>query len=232
MTDVIISPDHYLYTESGEYVWTPARAKAAWKTAYQALDRALQNPTVTKVVMLVGVPASGKSTWLKSHRQAGAVYMDATFTSKWARKPIIDKTKAAGKQVEAVVMDVPINVCLERNACRPEGRMVPEDTLIDMAVKLTQEPPTTAEGIDYVEHVRSEQALKLAERVAEPLRRPRSRNELERQSKAFNQSESFGRGIHPPEPKLRLLHRVRVGVLGSLSVEAIGQRPIRGGLRR
>ena len=41
---MIVSPDSYLITESGEYVWTPERDKAAWNQSYAALKRLSDDP--------------------------------------------------------------------------------------------------------------------------------------------------------------------------------------------
>ena len=153
---MIISPDHYLIDEeTGEYVWSPERVKAAWASAKQKLDRVVASPKVTKLVLMVGVPASGKSTWLKAHKEPGAVYFDATFTQAWARAPIIEYAKKAGKKVEAVVMMTPIAVCLERNACRPSGRQVPHEVVQKMTQGLAGDPPKKSEGFDRIRVVRT-----------------------------------------------------------------------------
>ena len=49
--------------------------------------------------------------------------------------------------MEAVFFDVPLEVCLDRNARR--HRVVPEEALAKMAAKLV--PPTTEEGFARVE---------------------------------------------------------------------------------
>ena len=62
------------------------------------------------------------------------------------RLPYLEIGRARGCDVEAVFFDVPLEVCLERNARR--HRIVPADALAKMAAKLV--PPTTAEGFDRV----------------------------------------------------------------------------------
>ena len=153
---MIISPDHYLIDqETGEYVWSPERVKAAWNSAKQKLGRVMVDPRVKKLVLMVGVPASGKSTWLKANKESGAVYFDATFTQAWARQPIIEAAKAVGKEVEAVVMATPISVCLDRNACRTPDRKVPHDVVQKMAKGLAGDPPKKSEGFDRIRVVRT-----------------------------------------------------------------------------
>jgi predicted kinase len=152
---MIVSPDAYLYDESGRYVWSPDRVKAAWRKAMGSLDRYLQGDRFSKVVLMVGIPASGKSTWLQANHDADGLYFDATFTGVRQRQPVIEAAKRAGKRVEAVIMDTPIGVCFDRNKCRPPDRQVPDDIVINMAVRLTEQPPTKAEGFDDVRTVKS-----------------------------------------------------------------------------
>jgi predicted kinase len=153
---VIISPDHYLIDqETGEYVWSPDRVKAAWNSAKSKLAMVLRSPRVKKLVLMVGVPASGKSTWLRANKEPGAVYFDATFTNQRARSPIVQMAKAAGKEVDAVVMVTPINVCLDRNACRTPDRMVPHEVVQRMTAQLAGDPPRKSEGFDRIRMVRT-----------------------------------------------------------------------------
>ena len=79
-TAVVVSPDHYLITESGEYVWSPDRVKAAWGRANSKLDYLLQSGKYDKLILMIGIPASGKSTWIQHHNDANAIYFDATFS--------------------------------------------------------------------------------------------------------------------------------------------------------
>jgi len=151
----IISPDHYLYTPSGEYVWSPAGVKAAWAQADAKLAQVLKNPKYTKLVLLVGIPASGKSTWLRSNAEVNAIYFDATFSFADRRAPYIQMAHAAGKEVWAVVMDTPINVCIDRNSCRTPDRRVPPEALERMQAQLAGSPVRKEEGFDQVLHVRS-----------------------------------------------------------------------------
>jgi superoxide dismutase/predicted kinase len=157
---MIISPDDHLYqidpvTKKLTYVWSPSRVKAAWQETFRLLTRAIRDPKFTKLVLLVGIPAAGKSTWLKSNQEPDAIYIDATFTQKWARAKPIQMAKEHGKKVEAVYLDVPLPVSLERNAQRPPDRRVPDDTIVNMAVNLAKEPPSMSEGFDKITKVQT-----------------------------------------------------------------------------
>lgn len=139
-----------------------------------------------RIVVLVGLPGSGKSTYLQRIGAIGlssdairktlvddetdqtihdrvfqtlryllrqrlvlgrpATYIDATNLTPQERSPYIGIGKSYGCEIEAVFFDVPLEVCLARNAGR--ARVVPEEAMAAMAKKLV--PPALAEGFDRV----------------------------------------------------------------------------------
>jgi predicted kinase len=139
-----------------------------------------------RIVVLVGLPGSGKSTYLEQMGVSGlssdairrlladdetdqtihvrvfqtlrylleqrlaigraVTYIDATNLTPEERGPYLAIGRAWGCEVEAVFFDVPLEVCLERNARR--SRVVPGEALAKMAAKLA--PPSVEEGFARV----------------------------------------------------------------------------------
>lgn len=77
-------------------------------------------------------------------------YVDATNLSPRERRGWIKMAQEFGYEVHAVYFDVPIEVCVERNARR--GRMVPDEVMQRMAGKLRA--PTFEEGFSKITVVR------------------------------------------------------------------------------
>src|SRR5260370_19342863 len=70
-------------------------------------------------------------------------YIDATNLTPEERRPYLEIGRAWECEVEAVFFDVPLEVCLDRNARR--HRVVPVEALAKMAAKLV--PPTAGERV-------------------------------------------------------------------------------------
>ena len=139
-----------------------------------------------RIVVLVGLPGSGKSTYLERMGVSGlssdgirklladdetdqtihvrvfetlryllgqrlaigrpVTYVDATNLTPEERRPYLEIGRACGCEVEAVFFNVPLEICVDRNARR--SRVVPDDAMAKMAVKLV--PPSVAEGFTRV----------------------------------------------------------------------------------
>ena len=91
-----------------------------------------------------------------------SVVVDNTNPSAAERAPLVAAARAAGVPVRAVWVDTPLEVCLARNAARPQERRVP---LLGIHAALARfEPPSVAEGYVRVDVVRPSPGLVHAER--------------------------------------------------------------------
>lgn len=156
---IVVSPDFYLLNEAGLYEWSPARAAAAWDRAYEAWAEACR--MADGAVLLVGLPGSGKSTWLAAQSAlpptspystplvpeiGRAAVFDATNTTQIGRQPLIEIAAEVSTRVEAVVFKTPLITAMRRNAARTVERRVPSETMLRMARQLSGDEPTISEG--------------------------------------------------------------------------------------
>ena len=147
--------------------------------------------TRPKVILLVGLPGSGKSTYataqgwpilasdelrrvllddardqtanrtvfvllrrllhmrLELRRPVNCI--DATNLTPYERRPYIKIAQMHDAEVEAVYLDVPIEVCLQRN--RGRDRVVPPDVVEKMSKRL--QVPSVEEGFSAVRVLRA-----------------------------------------------------------------------------
>ena len=75
-----------------------------------------------------------------------ATYLDATNLTRKDRRHFVKLARELNCPIDALFFDVPVEVCLERNRMR--GRLVPDDVIHAMALKL--QPPSLAEGFGNV----------------------------------------------------------------------------------
>ena len=152
-----LSPDQNItMMSSGGYDFT--HAPRAWAQYYQDLARRLKEPG-GHLLMLSGVPGSGKSHWY-AHKYKGDhdVVVDATFITRTTRAPTLNFAKGMGWTVDLVQLVTDKNLCLSRNAARAGARRVPTAIIYSMADRL--ESATDAEGFDSVEYLDTEVAAK------------------------------------------------------------------------
>jgi len=144
-----INPDDFLETPEGRY-WTPERNEEAWRLSYAALERVLElAPASVRVVVVCGIQGAGKSTWIAAQPASpSTIYFDAALPGARHRAKVISIAKRLGSAVEAVWIDTPLDVAIERNAARTPDKMVPTPAIIAVAEQF--EEPTVAEGFDHV----------------------------------------------------------------------------------
>jgi predicted kinase len=156
------------------------------------------------VVLAIGLPGSGKTTWFKrrsvtpmssdmlrtilfdditEQRYQGLVfstlrsllrarliakmpwnYVDATNLSPHERRQWIKMAKSFGYDVQAVFFDVPLAVCIERNAKRELH--ISEEVIQKMAERLR--PPSFKEGFSKITVVRVKGSAGSGQPVAPP----------------------------------------------------------------
>ena len=187
-------PVHAAEPEPGFSAATPER-KLVVETQPESPSTPAAEPEAARapkgfVVLTIGLPGSGKTTWYKrrgvtplssdllrtilfdditEQRYQGLVfstlrsllrarliakmpwnYVDATNLSAHERRQWIKMAKSFGYEVQAVFFDVPLAVCLERNAQR--DRQVTDEVMHKMAERLR--PPSFKEGFDKITVVR------------------------------------------------------------------------------
>ncbi len=148
---------------------------------------------MTKLILLIGLPGSGKSylvkqiisqfpeihlvstdniraklfgdetiqgPWLQiwaqiQHQfqqaltQQKTLLYDATNAARKQRREIIQLAKDTGiTHITGLWLDTPLQLCLERNQKRQ--RNVPEEIILQMAVRLNDCPPSLEDGLDRI----------------------------------------------------------------------------------
>lgn len=141
---MILAPDDLL--PQGPARWAKEAVGEAWATCRRGLKAALLDPEILEVVILVGIPGSGKSAWTLDHDEPHRAIFDACWAEPGRRRAVAQQIRQAGKVAIAVWIRTPLDVCRERNALRPPDRRVPDVALARAWVSLSQYPPTLYEG--------------------------------------------------------------------------------------
>lgn len=146
-----INPDHYLETEQGR-LFTPERSAAAWELAYRDLDKALSvSSPATKLYVVVGVQAAGKSSWIQQNAAAlggDAVFFDAALPKTVHRERAIQIARSHGVPVVCIWLKADLQTALRRNTQRRADHQVPEQAI--RSVFAMFEPPSEQERFTVV----------------------------------------------------------------------------------
>lgn len=148
---MILEPDDYLYLQDGTYLHTKERSSSAWLSVYTELKKALKARIFDKVILVTGLPASGKSTWVKMHNEEWVIYIvDADLVGKELRKEVIQQIREHDSNIPIgiVFLDTNKKVCLERNAKRSVDRVIPLSAYADMTSVFSY--PSTEEGFFHI----------------------------------------------------------------------------------
>ena len=154
----IISPDEYLFDLDGKYRWTPERVKIAWNRARAALADAVRWTEPCKVVVMCGIPASGKTVWIHATREPNTVYFDACLDLPWKREKILRliRNEVVGRtiEVELVWCNTTPTRAHQWNEGRSEDRRVPREIIDKMASYFhANRPNGRREGFDVMKTV-------------------------------------------------------------------------------
>ena len=148
---MILEPDDYLYTEEGTYLHTKERSDEAWGKPDSDLEKVLKAKVFDKVVLVTGLPASGKSTWVKMYGKEWVVYIvDADLVGKNLRGEVVSFVRKIDQEIPigCVFLDTKKKICMERNAKRSPDRVIPKHAYDQMGSVFCY--PSTLEGFDHV----------------------------------------------------------------------------------
>src|SRR5688572_27855498 len=106
-----------------------------------------------QVIMMIGIPGSGKSSYARAADRENVVVLDSTFVEPERRWQILQMAKQYNVPVMAVWMDTEWDVCVARNAERAEDRRVPVEVMQGMYQRLFDERPREEEGFGEVRRV-------------------------------------------------------------------------------
>ena len=150
---LVICADDFRYDEHGVYGHEGDMGIIGWRMAERVFVALL--PTVTEVRALAGAPGAGKSTWLRTHGVEGVLYLDAMLARRSSRREVCRMAAEAGREIDCIVFDTALEMCMTRNAARPADRVVPESYVRSAHRRLVLCPPDLDEGWRSVRHVGS-----------------------------------------------------------------------------
>lgn len=155
----VVSPDHFR-TVGGKYKFgSKGRENEAWSKAYKQLEELLSRRLKMRLYILVGLPCSGKSTWVEQGTVATdrhPVIFDATnLTSVDRYRFVYSLSRFTDLPKVCVYFDTNMEIIRERNrTLRTAGKQMTDDDLTLLHAKLEKPDPYEESWIDELIVVR------------------------------------------------------------------------------
>ena len=146
-----IDPNHYLQPAS-DNLSTIENINQAWAKAYAELEQALQKVGAAGQMCIVcGLSRAGKTTWVRKHLNQypeNTVFFDAALPARQQRAKALQMARTHGVPAQAVWVNIPVALALQRNKELPQDEQSSESTVRHTFA--FAEPPSTAEGFTQV----------------------------------------------------------------------------------
>ena len=118
----------------------------------QAIERIryslAHDPAIAELVLVVGLPGAGKSTWAAANDRRDRVIYDACNLTPDRRARVIIAAGSMTHTIHMIHIETPLDLCMRRNRDRPFG--VPPDLLAWMARTLIPPTPEEADRITVI----------------------------------------------------------------------------------
>lgn len=155
----VVSPDNFR-TVGGRYkLGSKAHQNEAWDNAYKQLEELLSRKLKMRLYLLVGLPCSGKSTWVEEGTVATdrhPVIFDATNLTNVERYRFVHSlSRFTDLPKVCVYFDTDMEIIRERNRMlRTAGKQMTDDDLTLLHAKLEKPDPYEETWIDELIVVR------------------------------------------------------------------------------
>ena len=114
--------------------------KKAWNAALNELRQALSDGADKDLLITIGIPGSGKSTWAKNFRSKSGrkpIVFDATSLTQVDRFDVLEIARSSSNtELIAVCFTTDLDIALKRNAARTGDDKVPEAKVKEMHSRL------------------------------------------------------------------------------------------------
>jgi len=130
-------------------VGVPRSGKSTWASGFEGVEvnldqcREIVNGSEEDHSNVEDVISTRDSLVEEAAMVGSDIVISDTNIAPGFRTELVQRLRQLGYSVDAVVFDVPLEVCLERNAA--SARVVPEDVVVRMYQTLLSDPPTVGE---------------------------------------------------------------------------------------